>query len=277
MKDMIEFKDGDYGIAKLNRGFFSNLIKTKPSSFRMILSHWNEYRTNLMIGKLETKLEEKREDAVNTTFRYDQSGDLTNKSNSKMDDIVLGIAKLESKIKVLSREDVPSTYVKSRAIKLKEKMMNNLWYHSRHAYTVGEENYDKVFNEEVVPVNDPLASYASATGEEVINKKDLYDVINDSFNNVEESVNAPTKITPEVVRDTVGVPSVDYSDNSDVVDLPFELDTNMVNDDVADNDNVVSFPNVDNNIDNFKNLINDESQDDNKDYTDLNESLNYKR
>ena len=210
MEDIFNLVDEEYGIAKQDKGFYCNMIKTKPSSFRSILSRWNDYRTKKMMEKLDYKLYEKKLNLVGSEFKYDGNQELTKHSEAKMDRLILGIAKLESKIKVLAREDVPSNYVKSRAIKLKQKMMDNLWYHSRKTYSVGIENYDKVFetNQKVSQL-EPEVSYASSSEE--FNRDDFQSVIDEEFRNAMKEEENTNVITPEVVAETVGA---DVEDNS---------------------------------------------------------------
>ena len=223
MEDIFNLVDEEYGIAKQDKGFYCNMIKTKPSSFRSILSHWSDYRTKKMMEKMDLKLHEKKLNLVDSEFKFNGNQELTPRSEVKMDRLILGIAKLESKIKVLAREDVPSNYVKSRAIKLKQKMMENLWYHSRKTYSVGYENYSKVFGNSGIETQvEPEVSYASSS--EGFDRNDFQNVIDEEFrktmeqeeSSIRESANV---ITPEVVAETVGA---DVEDNSVSMDVPVE-------------------------------------------------------
>ena len=221
MGDTYDLVNEDYGIAKQDKGFYCNMIKTKPSSFRSIFSHWNDYRTRKIMENLNSKLVQKRVELVDSDFKFNHNQDLTRNSEARMNRLVTGIAKLESRIKVLSRENVPKDYVKSRAIKLKKKMMDNLWYHTKKTYSVGVENYDNVFESGLEgPSVSEDVSYASSSEE--FNRNDFQNVIDEEFRNAmnreDESKNEDVNvITPEVVAQTVGV-GVD--NNSDSIDMP---------------------------------------------------------
>ena len=207
--DSINYLDFNDEVVKADQRLNRNRIIAKQSSFRSILDHWNNFR----LKKLQSRLEKKKEEIVNLPFEFENGNQLTASSDSKMDRKVTAIAKLESKIKVLSKENVPTNYVKSRAIKLKAKMMENLWYNGRGAYTVGMENFDKVFGEKKDDILDNSSSFAARTSERPIDK-------NDFRNFIDRKIYAAVDVTPEEVAETVGEDSIDKDKKSTVI-VPF--------------------------------------------------------
>ena len=207
--DSINYLDFNDEVVKADQRLNRNRIIAKQSSFRSILDHWNNFR----LKKLQSRLEKKKEEIVNLPFEFENGNQLTASSDSKMDRKVTAIAKLESKIKVLSKENVPTNYVKSRAIKLKAKMMENLWYNGRGAYTVGIENFDKVFGEEKDDILNNSSSFAARTSERPIDKNDLR-------NFIDRKIYAAIDVTPEEVAETVGEDSIDKDKKSTVI-VPF--------------------------------------------------------
>ena len=72
---------------------------------------------------LNKKLEREKEKALTDAY----SDRITVKDEEKMMKRAAGIARLEEKIKILSKEDVPSDYVDKRAISdTMEKLYNNI-------------------------------------------------------------------------------------------------------------------------------------------------------
>ena len=209
--DSINYLDFNDEVVKADQRLNRNRIIAKQSSFRSILDHWNNFR----LKKLESRLEKKKEEIVNLPFEFENGNQLTSNSDSKMNKKVTAIAKLESKIKVLSKENVPTNYVKSRAIKLKAKMMENLWYNGRGAYTVGMENFDKVFGEEKNDILDNSSSFAARTSERPIDKNDVSNFITRKI----YASDADT-ISPEEVAKVVGEDSIDKNNKSTVI-VPF--------------------------------------------------------
>ena len=98
-----------------------NQIKTRSSSFQSIYKHWRDYRSTV----LNQKLNNVKDDLVRNMSTADYQEIRHN------NDLV---SKLEEKIEILSKSDVPSKYIKHRAIKLREKMMNSVYLNSAKAY-----------------------------------------------------------------------------------------------------------------------------------------------
>ena len=133
--EKIELVDREYN--NCPRDNPSRQIRTRKSSFSTIREKFNAWR----LRRLQRQLENKKEQAVTqgyTTRNYDEK--ITKKAEV--------IARLEEKIKILSREDVPENYVARRAIKLRQKMIANLTYNSGVYYTVGIEHMEEIFEDE---------------------------------------------------------------------------------------------------------------------------------
>ena len=145
----VEFGTREHPIKKDDR-VAANQIKTRIPSFNAIYKYWKKkvavIRTNL--------LEKAKEGLVSGEYYADASGNLSSVANMKMNVMTSVIARLESKLDFKSKEDVPSLYVRNRAIKLKKKMMENLTSNGSNVYSVGLDKYDKIFSEnEDSPVN----------------------------------------------------------------------------------------------------------------------------
>ena len=163
MLDAINLIDIEDKTVKKDSRLSSNQIKTRQSSFKSISGYWRKFRISL----LSKKLDKMKDELVTEKYKVDSSKRLTEKSEEKIIKKTNAIANLEERIKILSREDVPSNYVRNRAIKLRKSMIENLVANSRSAYSVGLDNYDKVFSDEVVSnVNsfDPGVAMAAAAG-----------------------------------------------------------------------------------------------------------------
>ena len=126
MLDNIELVDRDSSNAKNAGRIHSNLIRLKKASFSNIVSKWNAFRLANLNKKLERE-NDKLDKIINTA------------PFGKMEEKVFAqtnkIAKLEEKIKILSRENVPANYVKSRAIKLKKDMIASLFSNKNSIYS----------------------------------------------------------------------------------------------------------------------------------------------
>ena len=148
MMDTINLLDGNYGTIKRDSRISSNRLKTKPSSFQFILGHWNKFR----LSRAEINLENMKEDLVFDSYTAGSDSRISPSSDKKITKRSKKIAELEEKIMVLSNKTVPSNYVNSRAIKLRRNMMSNLRYNTEGVYSVPEENFNKIFEEEAPKV-----------------------------------------------------------------------------------------------------------------------------
>ena len=135
MREGIDFLDGNYELVREDKK--ARQIRTKSSSFASIKKNFTEFRIKLLNKKLEREKEKALTDAY--------SDKITVKDEEKMMKRAAGIARLEEKIKILSKEDVPSDYVDKRAIKIKNAMMENISYTAANVYSVGLENEAEVF------------------------------------------------------------------------------------------------------------------------------------
>lgn len=202
----IEFVDREY--VNCPRVKPSRSIRTRSTSFTSIGERFRNFRIQL----LEKKLEKKREQAL--TKGYDVSSGNYEEKIAKSAEV---IARLEEKIMVLSKENVPDHYVSRRAIKLRKSMSENLTWNTGRLYSVGMEHYDEIFapDEElleekkpsVIPYNDELstvtenaapvmaaAAIPSDTADKInvvpsdLERKAIVDVINSSFGDKEKEV-----------------------------------------------------------------------------------------
>ena len=222
MLDAINLIDIEDKTVKKDSRLSSNQIKTRQSSFKSISGYWKKFRISL----LNKKLDKMKDELVTEKYKVDSSQRLTEKSEEKIIKKTNAIANLEEKIKILSRENVPSNYVRNRAIKLRKSMIENLVANSKNAYSVGLDNYDKVFSDEVVSNESSVApaEFAMAAagntavnvepdiktfGEEsmFINRDDIKSAIEAGFSKIKEEAEAEKaevkQISPETVENVV--------------------------------------------------------------------------
>ena len=148
MMDTVSLLDENYSTIKRDSRVSSNRLKTKPKSFQFILDHWNKFR----LSRAKNKLEDMKDDLAFDSYTAGSDSRISSSSSKKIMRKSKKIAELEEKIMILSNENVPSNYVSRRAIKLRKNMMSNVRYNTEGGYSVPEENYDKVFGEEVSKV-----------------------------------------------------------------------------------------------------------------------------
>lgn len=150
MVDKIDLLDNDYNL--VSRKASPRQIKTRSKSFSSINGIFTKFR----ISRLEKKLEKSRKSFVNQEI-HKNLGDssVVRKTEKNIEKKAKTIAKIEEKIMILSKENVPTNYVENRAIKLRKNMMNNLSHNSSMAYSLGIKTevdeakaIDKIFNED---------------------------------------------------------------------------------------------------------------------------------
>lgn len=150
MVDKIDLLDNDYNL--VSRKASPRQIKTRSKSFSSISGIFTKFR----ISRLEKKLEKSRKSFVNQEI-HKNLGDssVVRKTEKNIEKKAKAIAKIEEKIMILSKENVPTNYVENRAIKLRKNMMNNLSHNSSMAYSLGIKTevdeakaIDKIFNED---------------------------------------------------------------------------------------------------------------------------------
>lgn len=150
MVDKIDLLDNDYNL--VSRKASPRQIKTRSKSFSSISGIFTKFR----ISRLEKKLEKSRKSFVNQEI-HKNLGDssVVRKTEKNIEKKAKAIAKIEEKIMILSKENVPTNYVENRAIKLRKNMMSNLSHNSSMAYSLGIKSeadetkaIDKIFNED---------------------------------------------------------------------------------------------------------------------------------
>lgn len=150
MVDKIDLLDNDYNL--VSRKASPRQIKTRSKSFSSISGIFTKFR----ISRLEKKLEKSRKSFVNQEI-HKNLGDssVVRKTEKNIEKKAKAIAKIEEKIMILSKENVPTNYVEDRAIKLRKNMMSNLSHNSSMAYSLGIKSeadetkaIDKIFNED---------------------------------------------------------------------------------------------------------------------------------
>lgn len=150
MVDKIDLLDNDYNL--VSRKASPRQIKTRSKSFSSISGIFTKFR----ISRLEKKLEKSRKSFVNQEIHKNLSdSSVVRKTEKNIEKKAKAIAKIEEKIMILSKENVPTNYVENRAIKLRKNMMNNLSHNSFMAYSLGIKSeadetkaIDKIFNED---------------------------------------------------------------------------------------------------------------------------------
>ena len=185
-------------------------IRFKGSSYDSIFS---QFKKKLYEGKMNRVIDK----ALSTTYTEKDLEDKLSVSSDK-------IATLENKIRKLSRDDVPSKYVESRAIKLRNYMMENTLKNSAGLYLVD------LTKDDIADFNDVLSD-AVPEGKtdqidlesDIINKEKINNIIDGEFKNLEDHTDDSTTkfVSPEEVRDAVGInPSVnqtiDFDENNGV-------------------------------------------------------------
>lgn len=153
MNSNIDLKNLEDEVLKLEKS--SRKIKFKNVSFTNIGKKFDEFR----IGLLEKKLAKEKKKLVKDEFT---NGDLKEKNGSSRAERIiarksLAIARLEEKINFLSTgEEHSINKIDNRAIKLKDKMMQNLRYNTYGLYSVPEDTKAEIFKEETDKLNETM-------------------------------------------------------------------------------------------------------------------------
>lgn len=212
MVDKIDLLDNDYNL--VSRKASPRQIKTRSKSFSSISGIFTKFR----ISRLEKKLKKSRKSFVNQKI-HKNLGDssVVRKTEKDIEKKAKAIAKIEEKIMILSKEDVPTNYVENRAIKLRKNMMSNLTHNSSMAYSLGIKTkvdeakaIDKIFNENTaLPIN------------ERVNESELEDV-DDVEEQEDVQVETPESImsreSEEIGRSVSNILDEDASKESEVAD-----------------------------------------------------------
>ncbi len=241
--EMFEFVDRDYG--QCVRENPSRQIKTRRISFNNIYDKFTNFIRSkidqMRIKGLENKLDKKIED----TFKEHYTESNFEEKIAKNADV---IARLEEKIKFLSKEEVPANYAARRAIKLRQAMMSNLELNSRDCYIISRENYvdpglesdDNGKDDEPVLIsNEEMKAAAIPSGEtddidvvqNPVNREEIVDAINSSFeeakdDQIAETDDQPVLINKEEVRNAVeeAFNRLKEEKDSDVADINDSVD-----------------------------------------------------
>ena len=245
MLDNVELKDSCAKAYETGR-IHSNLIRLKKESFKNVGDKWKKFRISL----LNKKLDRVKDELNNEIAQINLAGEKTEEIENRILDKTAVIARLEEKIKILSKENVPSNFVKTRAIKLKDDMIANVTLNSASAYTPK--------NEETKVVEDNLNDYgftdfantdfamaaAVDTNEEdkLIGEEQIKSVIDDSFS----AINAANQeVSENVENNETSVESEDLSGlfkENNMVDSPVEPVGTSIETEPVDQEEVVETP-----------------------------------
>lgn len=209
MVDKIDLLDNDYNL--VSRKASPRQIKTRSKSFSSISGIFTKFR----ISRLEKKLEKSRKSFVNQEI-HKNLGDssVVRKTEKNIEKKAKAIAKIEEKIMILSKENVPTNYVENRAIKLRKNMMSNLSHNSSMAYSLGIKSeadetkaIDKIFNED-----SPLSI------NERVRESELEDVEEQENNQVETPESIMSRESEEIGRSVSSILDGDTSKEFEVAD-----------------------------------------------------------
>lgn len=159
--DNIEIVDRDY--IQCSKEAMPRQIRTRRNSFNSIFS---KFRKKLYESKMNRVIDK----TLSSTYTEDNIGKKLLISSER-------IAALENKIKRLSKDDVPTKFVKRRAIKLRKYMMDNALKNAEGLYMIG---LDK---EDLMNFDNPVEEQKSAESESVI--PDVVDINNENIQSVE--------------------------------------------------------------------------------------------
>ena len=139
MKDNIELVDRDYSRVRPTDRIIGKL-RLKRTSFSRVLGFFNNFR----ISRLEKKLDKANKELEEITKNAEVIDESVEKEILKK---TMAIVKLEEKLNILKLENVPSSYIENRAIKLKNEMMEAARKNARSAYAE-ESVEEKTVNDE---------------------------------------------------------------------------------------------------------------------------------
>ncbi len=212
MVDKIDLLDNDYNL--VSRKASPRQIKTRSKSFSSISGIFTKFR----ISRLEKKLEKSRKSFVNQEI-HKNLGDssVVRKTEKNIEKKAKAIAKIEEKIMILSKENVPTNYVENRAIKLRKNMMSNLSHNSFMAYSLGIKSeadetkaIDKIFNED-----SPLSINERVRESELEDVEDVEEQENDQ---VETPESIMSRESEEIGRSVSSILDGDTSKEVEVAD-----------------------------------------------------------
>lgn len=208
----------------VDKDFVQCIRKAMPRQIRFKSSSYDSIFSQFKKKLYEKKMDRVIDKTLSTTYTDSDLKDKLSVSSEK-------IANLESKIRKLSMEDIPSKYVKSRAIKLRNYMMDNTLRNSAGLYLIdltkddivsSKDDSDSV-SKDVLKDNSSPIDNVIPTGQidlksDNLNKDEISNIINGEFKNLEDSADeSMTKfVSPEEVRDAVGFnPSINQTSDFD--------------------------------------------------------------
>lgn len=244
MLDNIELVDREYNNASNTGRIHSNLIRLKRTSFTKVSEKYTEFRISLLNKKLDRVNKELEAEVNNLNFSGQSLESVENKILAKTS----VIARLEEKIKVLSKENVPTNYVSNRAIKLKNEMINNAKLNSSSAYA-SDSNSNEVsfspndygFSGVDTSANSVAFAAAGETSDIDVekvamdNEKSLSDDVNTAMNN-QNDYQAP--IDKDIIRSAIDesfsqLNNSQDSDNEDIYETPIYDSTENNSEDLS--------------------------------------------
>ena len=186
MKDKIEIVDRDYSsVSEVKKG---SSIRLREGTFKKV---YDFFRIKL----LENKLKRVNSNLEKTVADVDANVD-TKVVEDKIMSQSVAIARIEEKIKVLSKEEVPTNYVNSRAIKLKNDMMKELLAKEEVLYASDEKNKEESIVDNASDygfsdfANTEFSVFAAGkkkkNDESSISREDIKDVIDEKFSELNE-------------------------------------------------------------------------------------------
>ena len=202
-EEMYNVVDRDYG--RCHEISAPRKIRTKSTSFGSIRARFNEFRLNL----LQKKLDRVQEKALTDDY-------LRNKLEKQVDKKALAIAKLEEKIMILSKENVPENFVSNRALKLRNNMFQNLTYKCGRYYSIGLEKKEEIFGSTESEVAPALVSSEIVEEKETENSEGVPEI---SDIPVAAMVNSSDSDQIDVVPDSLERKQIEDAVNSEFAAL----------------------------------------------------------
>ena len=176
----------------------SRQIRTRKTSHDKFISLYDRERIRL----LKQELDAQKKLAVSEV--YEGSKEMV---EAKADKRARKIATIEEKIKVLSREAVPTNYVDDRAIKLKESMMSHLRNYTGLMYSIGSGKESEVFDSVAEPTGIEVVDQIATEASEEIGGSPATDtpVVDENANGIdngatEEIVIDPANADPKEIK-----------------------------------------------------------------------------
>lgn len=194
--ERIEIVDRDLSSPKVVKK--SRQIRTRKTSHDKFISLYDRERIRL----LKQELDAQKKLAVSEV--YEGSKEMV---EAKADKRARKIATIEEKIKILSREAVPTNYVDDRAIKLKESMMSHLRNYTGLMYRIGSGKESEVFDSVAEPTGIEVVDQIATEASEEIGESPATDspVVDENANGIdngatEEIVIDPANADPKEIK-----------------------------------------------------------------------------